>query len=288
MKEIGIYKITNPKGKIYIGQTTNIKKRFNSYKKLYLNANQQPKIYRSLKKYGSKNHIFEIIEKCTLEQLNEREIFWGLKFNVLNSKTGLNLKLGNGRGFCSEETKQKMSKSHLGKIISKEHKEKLKNTYKNMSKEKKEERSNKISKATKGISKKSPMSGKKHKEYTKQKMSKSHLGKKRTEETKQKMKTSALGKKKTEQHKKSLSESTSNSFGRPILQKDLYDNLIKEWKTGKLASQELNLNYLAINSCCRRNENNNRKRNKNNVGKYTSSNYIWEYKINTLNKKQII
>jgi hypothetical protein len=121
--------------------------------------------------------------------------------------------------------------------------------------------------------------GNKHSDETKQKMSQSHLGKKRTEETKQKMKTSALGKKKTEQHKKSLSESTSNSFGRPVLQKDLYDNLVKEWKTGKLASQELNLNYLAINNCCRKNENNNdRKRDKNNIGKYTSSNYIWEYK----------
>ena len=31
---IGIYKITNPKNKIYIGKSKNIEKRFESYKKI--------------------------------------------------------------------------------------------------------------------------------------------------------------------------------------------------------------------------------------------------------------
>jgi len=61
---IGIYKITNPKGKIYIGQSINIKRRFNEYKRL--NCSQQPKIYNSLLKYGSDNHKFEIIEEFSL------------------------------------------------------------------------------------------------------------------------------------------------------------------------------------------------------------------------------
>lgn len=56
---IGIYKITNPNGKIYIGQSTNIDKRFYRYKRLECKG--QIKLYNSLKKYGWDAHIIEII-----------------------------------------------------------------------------------------------------------------------------------------------------------------------------------------------------------------------------------
>lgn len=118
---IGIYKITNPKGKIYIGQSVNIEERKNQYK--YLSKySLGRKIFNSIKKYGFENHIFEILEECSLEQLDEREIYWGIYFNVL--KNGLNLKLGDGRGICSEETKQLMSISAKN-IMNEEHKKKL-------------------------------------------------------------------------------------------------------------------------------------------------------------------
>ena len=72
---IGIYKITNLKGKIYIGQSVNIEDRKLQYK--YLSKySLGRKIYNSLKKYGWKNHTFEIIEECFLDQLDEREIYW--------------------------------------------------------------------------------------------------------------------------------------------------------------------------------------------------------------------
>jgi group I intron endonuclease len=118
---IGIYKITNPNGKIYIGQSVNIKERKLQYK--YLSKySLGRKIYNSLKKYGWEQHIFEIIEECSLEQLDEREIYWGGHFNVLEN--GLNLKLGDGRGICSEETKRLMSKSAKN-IMTEEHRNKL-------------------------------------------------------------------------------------------------------------------------------------------------------------------
>ena len=50
---IGIYKITSPSGKIYIGQSKDIEKRFKAYKNLKCKG--QPYIYRSLLKYGSGN-----------------------------------------------------------------------------------------------------------------------------------------------------------------------------------------------------------------------------------------
>lgn len=108
---IGIYKITNPKGKVYIGQSISINRRFKDYTKL--RCKQQPKVYNSLKKYGSKNHKFEILEECILEQLNERELYWKLYYNSINE--GLNCELyDNGVGPRSKEVKQKIGLAHKG------------------------------------------------------------------------------------------------------------------------------------------------------------------------------
>ena len=116
---VGIYKITSPTNKIYIGQAKNIDNRWerNYYT---LNCKRQVKLYNSLKKYGPSNHIFEKLEECSEELLNEREIYWGILFNVLG-ENGLNLKLGNSRGSLSKETKHKISKSLLGKKKTEEH-----------------------------------------------------------------------------------------------------------------------------------------------------------------------
>lgn len=115
---IGIYKITNPSGKIYIGQSTNIKERFKKYSKL--GNKRQIKLYNSFQKHGINNHQFEIIEECSEDKLDEREIYWGNYYNVLG-EDGLNLRLGNGRGSCSENTKNKISNSLKGQRKSKEH-----------------------------------------------------------------------------------------------------------------------------------------------------------------------
>lgn len=110
----GIYKITSPSGKIYIGQSINVLQRKLNYKNFNSNkGNIGPKLYNSLQKHSWEQHKFEIIEECSIEQLDKREIYWGMEFNVLN-ENGLNLKLGDGRGICSEETKQKMRIVHLG------------------------------------------------------------------------------------------------------------------------------------------------------------------------------
>ena len=102
---IGIYKITSPTGKIYIGQSTNIENRKYYYSSV--KCDKQHKLYNSLQKHGWEQHIFEIIEECSLDQLNEREIYWGLYYDVLG-ENGLNLRLGDANGLCSEETKKKI------------------------------------------------------------------------------------------------------------------------------------------------------------------------------------
>lgn len=109
---IGIYKITNPNGKIYIGQSIHIERRWKEYRK-YQRCDKQIKLYNSLNHYGVENHKFEIIEECDISLLNEREIYWGEVYNALHPK-GLCLKLGNANGKVSEETKQKISKANKG------------------------------------------------------------------------------------------------------------------------------------------------------------------------------
>jgi len=130
---IGIYKITSPSNKVYIGQSINVENRWKYFYRT-LNCKAQPKLFNSLKKYGWEQHKFEIIEECTKEQLNEKEIYWGNFYNVLTE--GLNCKLGEGKGACSKETKQKMSKARLGKKDTQETKIKKSNSLKNKPKPK--------------------------------------------------------------------------------------------------------------------------------------------------------
>jgi group I intron endonuclease len=104
---IGIYKITSPSKKIYIGQSIDIKKRWLKHKTSVVKS----KLYNSFLKYGVENHIFEVIEECSIQSLNERERYYQDLFNVL--EIGLNLKLTNTfdkSGLLSQDTKDKISK----------------------------------------------------------------------------------------------------------------------------------------------------------------------------------
>ena len=91
---IGIYKITSPSKKIYIGQSIDIEYRKTDYSKL--KCKRQPKLYCSLKKYGWEKHKFEIIHECLTGQLNELEKYYIDLFQTFNSKHGMNLRDGGG------------------------------------------------------------------------------------------------------------------------------------------------------------------------------------------------
>jgi group I intron endonuclease len=91
----GIYKITNPEGKSYIGLSTNIETRWESYR-YYTGMSKNSSIKFSLKKYGYDAHKFEILEKVKgdAKHLRDRERYWIDKYNTLNE--GLN----DNRGGC--------------------------------------------------------------------------------------------------------------------------------------------------------------------------------------------
>jgi group I intron endonuclease len=128
----GIYKITSPTKRIYIGQSTDIEYRKRWYSRMY--ASQQPKLYRSINKHGWENHLFEIIEECSIDKLNEREIYW--KQYHLNQVNGNWNKVlfcnlyDNGGGPLSETTKKKMSIARIGHKDSEETKLKKSNSFK--------------------------------------------------------------------------------------------------------------------------------------------------------------
>ncbi len=114
-KICGIYKITNPSKKIYIGQSFDINKRFRQYRNC--NCEHQNKLFSSLKKYGSEAHVFEILHQCNFSKLDELEKYYIELFQSTNTKTGLNLKTGGGHGFHSEETKQKIGNANRGRKL---------------------------------------------------------------------------------------------------------------------------------------------------------------------------
>jgi len=113
---IGIYKITSPSNKTYIGQSIDIENRKTQYIRLDKSC-IGPKLYNSLKKHGFKNHKFETIEECSLEQLNERETYWKQVYiNEFGWVKALFCELyDNGGGPRSEEVKCKIKINSLGK-----------------------------------------------------------------------------------------------------------------------------------------------------------------------------
>lgn len=121
---IGIYKIVSPKGRVYIGESINIEKRRDQYKRGHYQ--KQWKLARSLEKYGWEAHAFEILEICSISELKERERYYQLLFNSIQK--GLNLKL---TGIHEVKTQDSLevglnrSKGQMGRKQTEETKQKL-------------------------------------------------------------------------------------------------------------------------------------------------------------------
>lgn len=114
----GIYKITSPSNKVYIGQSNNIEKRFKQYSSLS-QTKLQKRLHYSFNKYGVNNHTFEVIEECSIKLLNYRERYWQDFYDVLG-KNGLNCILTNTEyklKVYSKETIEKIRLGNLGKTI---------------------------------------------------------------------------------------------------------------------------------------------------------------------------
>lgn len=75
----GIYRITNVlNGKCYVGQAVDVPERWKQHIKRGLGAEvpTKNKLYPAMQEIGPENFIFELLEECSRDKLNEREDYW--------------------------------------------------------------------------------------------------------------------------------------------------------------------------------------------------------------------
>lgn len=95
---IGIYCISfEGLNGVYIGQSVNIESRVNKHNASFSNRTANSKILSALGQYGTPS--IDIVEKCLVGELNDRERFWIKEFDAKDN--GLNMGTGgssNGSG----------------------------------------------------------------------------------------------------------------------------------------------------------------------------------------------
>ena len=187
-KICGIYKITSPSKRVYIGQTRDWHTRYNKY--VNSDCVQQTRLYRSFIKHGVDKHKFEILHRCSIKELNDLEIYYIELYQCFNNKLGLNLQSGgNIKYFVSDETREKISKLKKGNTIwlGRKHSEKSKLLISEVQKGKKQTEESNIKRSI-------SLTGKKRSNEARLNISKGKTGYKMPESTKQKLREANLGK----------------------------------------------------------------------------------------------
>ena len=110
---IGIYKITSPSSKVYIGQSWDINKR----KKDHRNSKEKTHLANSIKKHGFENHLFEVVHELPNDV--EQNILDTYEQLYIDSYRDcgivlMNLREGGSRGKHSDESRAKHSRSMQG------------------------------------------------------------------------------------------------------------------------------------------------------------------------------
>lgn len=126
MENIGyIYKITSPTGRVYVGQTTNIKNRMSEHRRCRGNNKI---LYGSIRKYGWDAHQVLILDEVAIDKINTAECFYIAICNsyvYTNKNVGMNLTLG-GEGATglvyTDEMRKNASLRRIGVKLSEEHK----------------------------------------------------------------------------------------------------------------------------------------------------------------------
>lgn len=238
-----IYKITSPNNKIYIGQTIDFTQRCRKYKSNGFKG--QIKLWNNCQKYNW-NPIegIEIIENCLISDLNEKEKYWIKYFD--SYENGLNADLG-GKGRCgfkhSDETKEKIRMTNIGKKHTEETKRKISEASKNISNETRE----KMSEASKK---------RKHTEETKQKISEANKGNKLSDEQKTKISEANKGNKKrlgkihSDETKNKISNSKKGKPNTKLGKKIICLNTYVIYESQAEASDKLGIKQSNISRVC--------------------------------------
>ena len=113
---IGIYALYwEEQDLIYIGLSQNIEGRFIDHKR-YAKANRHTnyKVQDTFNKYGTPE--LKILEKCSIAELNDKEVYWTKEFNSINN--GLNIIEAGQVGFGPNSNNSKYSKRQILKVFS--------------------------------------------------------------------------------------------------------------------------------------------------------------------------
>jgi group I intron endonuclease len=150
--KIAVYAITHLRsGKLYVGASADVERRFRDHRSLLrYGDHHSSRLQTEWNQFGEDAFSFEMVEKCCIENLWERE-----RFHIdFAREVGIPL-----YNVPLEEHRRKMSETRLGMTHSEETKRKMSETH----------------------------LGKKFPEETRRKMSEARLGKNHSEETRQKI-----------------------------------------------------------------------------------------------------
>ncbi len=205
----GIYIIENTvNGKKYVGQAVNIDIRWKRHQcELKGGYHYNSHLQASWNKYGEESFIFQVLEYCSVDELNVREDFFITFYDSF--KSGYNqTKGGEGmRGFAhTEETRRKISEKamgntrFLGRIHTDETLQRMSEVQKNRPPISEETRQ-RMSEAK---------SGRKHTDVARQRMSEGQKGRKHSDATRQKIGEAHKGKTVSDESRCRISEARKN------------------------------------------------------------------------------
>ena len=111
----GIYCIENiTTNKKYIGQSIDINDRWRKHiSELNHSSHHNDYLQKAWNKYGENDFKFYVLEYCSDDELDEKEIYYINLYNTIDRKYGYNLKTG-GQANChhTDEVKNKISESN--------------------------------------------------------------------------------------------------------------------------------------------------------------------------------
>lgn len=112
MRKSGIYAIYNSKsGKVYVGQTIDLERReYDHFYELKRGKHHNNYLQRAYNADGNENFHFVVLEECSVEELDKREVYWIDHLQTMDSMIGYNLEGGGNRNkTISEDTRKRMS-----------------------------------------------------------------------------------------------------------------------------------------------------------------------------------
>lgn len=109
----GIYIIRNTvNGKVYIGQSRRISNReYSHFRTLEKGTHYNKHLQRSYNTYGRDAFVFEVIERCDVSELDEREKYYIKKYDSMNINKGYN---NEGGGNVGKEVSERMREAKRG------------------------------------------------------------------------------------------------------------------------------------------------------------------------------